>query len=190
MDTQEFDPNTLINPSSGLFARNPSHASVAETAEDQADIVKAIKGAGRQREILHLEYKDKENLPMMPGILKIRGMSEEQLEGFCKNLMRSKPNIFRVYLKLGDYPSAKEINNNNIQQMGSNKQRMHTDVGLAISKVLADQTNNIVELNYLVTNSEPGQFNSVGRAAATTEEEYQNDEFFQPEIIIEFFPNS
>jgi len=187
---EDVDPKALINPSSGLLARNPSHIGIAETAEDQSDIVRAIKGAGRHKELAHLTYEDKDNLPMFPGILRIREMAPEQVENFCKNLMRARPNIFRIHIKLGEYPSNSEIRTKDIEKLSSHQPRHHIDVGEAISKVLCDPNNRIVELNYLVTNTTPGQFNAEGRAAAATEEEYKNDKFFKPEIIIEYFPNN
>jgi hypothetical protein len=186
--TENFNPNAMKNPSSGLYGRNPTHQELADYAEDQSDIVKAIKDSGTKRMRVSYDYSDmdKANPPPLAGVLNIRSMTTEQAQQFCKNLMRTRPNIFKVEVKLGDYPSARPIQNGKTRLLNSNKARFHTELGDKIGDILTDSNMLVTHLVYTVHNAEPGYFHATGQVFGTTEEEYKNDLFFKPTINFEF----
>lgn len=188
----EFNPNTIINKSSGLFARNPSHILEADNAEYQSDIVDAIKKTGVKRMQIRYDYSDidKKSPPPLSGILKIREMSQEQAISFCKNLMRSKPNIFQVHIKLGDYQSLRRIDNAKTRLLDSRKPRFHTEIGEKMGDLLADKTMLVTEIRYVVHNADPGYFSATAEVYGTTETEYFNDELFAPQIAFDFIKTS
>lgn len=186
MTTAEKD--AIINPSSGLFARNPTHIEEANDANDQEDIVKAIKGAGAKQIRVRYAYADvdpKNPIPLM-GILKIRDMPEESIVKLCQNLMRNRPNIFRVNIKLGNYPSARRIDNNKTRVLASSKQRHPTEIGEKIGDLFADKALNVVEISYRVNDMNQGAFSTTAEVHATTSDEYSSDEFFSPVIEFEY----
>ena len=184
----QLDPNAVINQSSGLFARNPTHVQLAENAEDQSDIVKAINYSGVKRMTVRYDYSEMDKgtpLPLM-GILKIREMDREAAMNFCRNLMRSRPNIFKVHIRLGDHQNIRRIDNQDTRLLAGQKPRFHTEIGEKMGAVLSDKRYLVTELKYVVHNAEPGQFNSTAEVYGTTEEEYMDDEKFSPVIEIEF----
>ncbi len=186
--TEEFNPDSVKNPSSGLYGRNPTHRELAYHAEDQSDIVKAIKESGVRRIQVSYDYADMDpsNPPPMMGIVEIRTMTTEQAQKFCRTLMRSRPNIFKVHIKLGDYPNAKRLDSGKIRMLNSNKPRFHTELGDKIGDILADKALLVTELVYIVHNADPGYFNATGEVYGTTEEEYVDSENFKPTINFEF----
>ncbi len=182
------DKNSLINPSSGLYSRNPTHVTEADNADDQSDIVKAIRDTGTKRMRVQYDYSSpdpKNQLPLM-GIRRIREMSEESIIKFCQSLMRTRPNIFKVHIKLGNYPNAKRIDNVKVRQLNANKPRFHTEVGEKMGEVLSDRNMNVVEIKYNVNNAETGYFSATAEVYGTTMEEYTNDDYFAPVIEFEF----
>ena len=182
----------LINKSSGLFNRNPTHMMEADNAEYQNEIVDAIKKSGVKRMQIKYDYSDidKKSPPPMSGILKIREMNEEQAISFCKNLMRCKPNIFKIHIKLGDYPSLRRIDNSKTRLLDSRKPRFHTEIGEKMGTLLADKSMLITEIIYVVHNADPGYFNATAEVYGTTEEEYFSDKLFSPKIAFEFIKTS
>jgi hypothetical protein len=188
--TKEFDPNAVRNPSSGLFGRNPTHQEVAEYAKDQSSIVKAINASGKgvQRMRVTYDYYDMDpaSPPPMAGITDIRSMSLERAQQYCKTLMRSRPNIFRMEIKLGDYPSQRRVDNIRTRMLNSDEPRFHTELGDKIGEILADKTMLVTHLVYTVHNAEPGSFHATGEVFGTTEAEYFDDENFKPSINFEF----
>ena len=188
MSENEFNPNAMINPSSGILARNPTHAVEAQNADDQSEIVKAIRDSGVKRMTVKYDYSDIDSgtpLPLM-GILKIREMPVESAIKFCKNLMRSRPNIFKVHIKLGNYPTAQRMNNPKIRLLNSQTPRFHTEIGEKMGELLADKAMLITEIKYVVHNADTGYFNATAEVYGTTEEEYIDDELFAPTIEFEF----
>jgi hypothetical protein len=184
----EFNPDAVRNPSSGLLARNPTHIQEAKDADDQSDIVNAIKQSGVKRMRIRHDYTDvdKSNPPPLVGVLKIRDMTEEAAVNFCKNLMRSRPNIFTVHIKLGDYPNARRLDNSKTRMLNANKARFNTEVGAKMGEILADRNMNVTELKYIVSSAEPGRFDATSEVYGTTQEEYFDDEHFKPVIEFEF----
>lgn len=183
-------PEEVMHPT-GVLYRNPSHIREAERASDQSEIVKAIMGAKRQRIYEKLDYKDKpESQLVLPGFLKIREMGPESTEKLLKSLMRFRPNIFKVIINLGHYPNARRIDNNKTRMIGATKPRFHTEVGEEIAKCLSDPSMLVVKVEYVVHNSEPGSFYATGEVyGVPTQDEYLNNEFFEPTIELEYFPN-
>jgi hypothetical protein len=175
----------------GVMYKNPSHIREAERAADQSEIVKAIIGAKRQRVFERLDYKDKPEIQMiLPGFTKIREMGPESIERLMKSLMRFRPNIFKVHISLGHYPNARRIDNYKTRGIGASKPRFHTEVGEEIGKCLSDPQMLVTDVLYTVHNSEPGSFYATGEVMGVpTQEEYLNEEYFEPVIEIEYFPN-
>jgi len=186
--TDTFDPNAVRNPSTGLFARNPTHIKEAQYASDQSDIVKAIKDTGVKRMIVTYNYAeiDNKNLPPLMGIRKIREMTTESAIKFCQSLVRSRPNIFRIHVKLGDYPGAKRVDNGKTRLLNSSKPRFHTEIGEKMGDILADRNLNVTEIKYIVHNADPGYFSATAEVYGTSKEEYHDDQFFAPMIEFEF----
>jgi len=180
--------NEITNPSSGLPMRNPTHIEEANNAEDQSDIVRAIRDSGVKRMIVSYDYSnmDKQSPPPLSGITKIREMNAEQAKAYCRNLMRSKPNIFRLHIKLGEYDKKKRIVNAKTRLLDSAKARFHTEVGDKIGDLLADKTMLVTEINYKVENNEPGTFRATAEVWGVDQEDYFNNETFTPTIQFEF----
>jgi len=178
------------NPSSGLATRNPTHMFEADRARTQSDIVKSIKARdpGKQGEIVWLyDEATRKNGPVpMSGILKIRDMDDKAIEGFCKSLLRTRPNIYKLHIVLGDYPNKKDVSSPKVRALYSREPRFPSNVAEDIAMVLSDRRLNIVELLYEVTNTEPGTFSSYCKAYGVTQEEYEDDTLFSPAIRIEF----
>ena len=188
MTDKQTNSDALINPSSGLYARNPTHITEAKYAENQDDIVKAIKDSGVKRMTIKHDYSNvdpKTPIPMM-GILKVREMSSESAIRFCQSLMRSRPNIFKVHVKLGEYSSAHRIDNLKTRMMNSNKPRFHTEIGEKMGDLLSDKAMLVTEIKYTVHSADTGYFSATAEIHGTTEEEYFDDKLFSPTIEFEF----
>jgi len=176
------------NESSGLPYRNPTHMTEAENAEDQSDIVKAIRQTGVKRMVVTYNYNnlDTQNPPPLAGIIGVRSMTTEQAQRYCVTLMRSKPNIFKVQIKLGDYENQKRLSNPKTRVLDSSKARFQSEIGEKIGDVLADKTMYVTELIYTVNNNDPGQFNATAEVYGVDEQTYYDDEKFNPMIKFEF----
>jgi hypothetical protein len=189
MEEDRFNPNSNLNPSSGLFGRNPTHVDIANEAANQDEIVKAIKGSGA-KEGQVTWYYDKVDpdigAPPCSGITKIRNMSESEVEGFCQNLMRTRPNIYRLHLILGKYPNKRKIDNPKTNQLSSRKPRFPREIGNKLATVLSDKSLYTTEIIYTVHNTEPGFFNATAEVFGVSEADYYNDELFSPAIRIDF----
>jgi hypothetical protein len=185
----EIDKDAVKNPSSGLYGRNPTHILEANDAEDQSDIVKSIKGSGAKRMRVLYEYKDADmsSPPPLAGILKMREMSEQDAVAFCKNMMRTRPNIFKAHIKLGNYPTSLRIDNRRTRLLNSRKPRFHTEIGEKIGALLADKTVLVTEIKYVVHNADPGYFNATAEVyGVRTMEEYLDEKSFNPSIEFDF----
>lgn len=181
-----------INKSSGLPYRNPTHVEEAENAEDQADIVKAIKNTGVKQMVVTYDYKnmDKQSPPPLAGITKIKEMTPEEAIEYCKSLLRSKPNIFRIDIKLGDYPSQKRISNSKTNLLNSSRPRFHTELGEKLGEIITDKTMLVTQIIYKVNSVEAGQYSAQAEVYGTNIEEYENEELFGPIIQFEFIKTS
>lgn len=184
---QKLDPDAMHNPSTGMLVRNPSHVEVAANAEDQRQIVQAIKEHRVSWQKAIYDYSDRSRIPGLPGMLKIREMNEHNMLGFCATLLRAKPNITGIHIKLGDYPGAHEYTGPKVSKLRSYEPRAPREIAEDFASLLSDPSLNIVELRYTVNNAMPGNFEAVATAKVTNMEEYQDDRLFEPHLEIEFF---
>jgi len=181
-------PEEVMHPT-GVFFKNPSHVREAEKSENQSEIIKAIRGAGRNRITEVFTYEDRKAPDCLPGAVHIREMEEEELKSFFKSLMRIRPNIFKIHIQLGKYDNVKQIMDPKIYSIGSTKPRFPTEIAEELANAFSDHRFRICELVYTVHNSDPGNFNSTCEAYETIDSEYKNDEKFDPRILIEHFEN-
>lgn len=188
---ERLDKNAMYNPSTGLLVKNPTHMEVAETSDDQVEIVNAI----RDMRVKHMKSiydytdynaKSPSPIPGLPGVLKIRDMEEEEMIGFFRVLMRVKPLITRVALKLGDYDFKREYRGTKIQKLDARKPRHPTEVAVLMADLMSDKTLSIIEMEYKVNSAKAGEFQARGKAFGTREEDYLNDELFKPYLEIEY----
>jgi hypothetical protein len=182
----EFDPNAIINPSSGLYGRNPTHVDIAKTARDQEELAKAVREAGASNVPIVYDYRnvDLKNPPPLMGITKIRNMSLEEATGFCKSMLRSKPNITKLHIKLGEYPRTQRIENGKIRALNSTQPRYYSEIGEKVADILTDKSMLIVELLYVVHATEP--FSASAVAYGTNQTDYSNNELFGPLIELDY----
>lgn len=186
-DENKINPDASHNPSSGMLVRNPTHVEVAADAENQREIVNAIREAKVKWQKAVYDYSDKGRIPGLPGMLKIREMDEPNMLGFCMTLMRAKPSITGIKLKLGEYDGARDYAGPKVGKLRSHKPRNPTEIAEALATLLADRSLNVVEVEYKVNSSTPGAFEAVAFAKIVSEEEYQNDENFSPYLEIEYY---
>lgn len=184
-DQHKINPEDKYNPSSGMLVRNPSHEEVAARANDQREIVAAIKESKANWQKAVYDYSDPSRIPGLPGILKVRSLDEKNLLGFCLSLMRAKPNITGISLKLGDYENATEVRGGRINNLHSLQPRNPSDV----AKDLADlfMSSNIVEFNYTINSAKIGSFSATATAKEVDDETYKDDSLFKPYLEIEYF---
>lgn len=186
MEDKSINPDAKYNPSSGLQVRNPTHERVADSADDQREIVETIKQARAKRMKAVYDYTNPKLLPGLPGLIKIREMTEEDILGFCRTLMRAKPNIIGIELSLGNYPDAKECRSNKLAALNSRKPRNPTEVAADVAELFNDATLNIVDFEYKINSATPGLFESVAKARVVSDESYADDSNFHPRLEIEY----
>jgi hypothetical protein len=188
VDPSKVDPDSMINPSSNLYVRNPSHQDQAERAKDQEELVEAIREVqGKRRtKVYTYEGGDTSDEVTLPGVLDIRSMKHGEIQEFCKSLMRLKPNITRLHLSLGDYPNTREFRGPRVQRLQSTKPRNPTEIAEDVAELMHDSTNRVVELDYQVNNAKPGQFEAIGKAWVADESDYQDDSCFNPVLTIDY----
>jgi len=174
-----------INPKTGLFIKNPTRIDITANAENQQDIVDAVKGIKQKMARLVYQYGDidKADPPPLSGILKIREMTEEQKVGFFKSLMRFKPQIIKLHINLGDYTNKRKVVNQKTNLLNSNKPRFHTEVAEKMAEVFSDIPN-VVELVYTV-NLTPSSILATAEVFSVSDEDYANNDLFAPAIGIE-----
>jgi len=182
-------PEDVMHPT-GVFFRNPTHVDEANDAADQSQIVKAIKGAKRERATQVLKYDEESKPWVLPGFSKVKDLNEVEMAGLLKSLMRYRPNIFKVHIKLGEYPSARQIINHKTKKIDSYEPRFYTEVGERIADVLADKTLNVTEIIYTVHNSDIGAFSASAEVFGFAEDsEYEDEDLFTPAVLVEYFSN-
>jgi hypothetical protein len=178
-----------MNPSTGILYRNPTTEDASARAKNQTEIVKQIIGSGKK--VLTEIFSPDASNGAMPGLKKIREMSEETLSKFFLTMFRSRPNIFSVHIKLGEYSSAKEVRANN-KLVSAIKIQTHTeyrDLAQSFAELFADKRLNVVEVVWRLSSSSPGNFYVDVEVFGADEEEYANNELFSPAIGVEYFPN-
>jgi hypothetical protein len=183
---KKVDPDAMHNPSTGVLVRNPSHVEVAERAEDQRQIVDAIKASGATWQKAIYDYSDRSRIPGLPGALKLRDMNEPNMLGFCATLLRAKPNITGILVKFGDYPSAREYTGPKVSRIRSHQPRPPSEIAEYFASLLSDPTLHVVELRYTVNNAAPGNFESIATAKVANPDEYDDERLFEPRIEIEY----
>jgi len=183
-------PEDVMHPD-GTFYRNPTHIEEAIGAADQSQLVKAISGAKSQKNEIILRYTE-DNKPWdLPGFAKFRELSEEEILGLCKSLMRYRQNIFRIHIQFGRTTNAKKLNNTKVRLLSSSEPRFHTEVAGRIADILSDQSIYVCDLIYEVQNADSGNFSAVGEVYyIDSKEEWESDEFFQPAVSIDYFQNA
>ena len=184
-----IDKDAIRNPADGIIARNPTRLEITKNSESQKEIMEAVMGvtyAPTDTVVYDYSSIDREDPPPMAGVLKIREMSESQLKGFFKSLMRSKPNIVKMQLKLGEYQNKSRVINSRAALLNSNKQRFHTEVAERLADVFADHTVNVVEVIYKVNNKDQNYFSATAEVYSVPSEDYNDDKLFAPAIGIEY----
>jgi hypothetical protein len=178
-----------MNPSTGILYRNPTTEDASARSDNQSEIVKHILGSGK-KVMTEIFEPDSVN-GVLPGLKKIREMPEEVLAKFFLTMFKTRPNIFSVHIKLGDYPDSKEIRKNNklLSALQITKQTEHREIAASFAELFADRNLNVVELQWELKSSAPGNFYVEVSALGTTEENFSDDELFSPAIGVEYFPN-
>jgi hypothetical protein len=178
-------PEQTINPKTGLYSRNPTRLEITASAENQQEIVDAVVGIKSRVGRFAYQYGDidKTDPPPLSGVLKIKEMTEDQLKGFFKSLMRFKPNIIKMHINLGNFANKKRVNNTKTNLLSSNKPRFHTEVAEKLADVFSD-THNVVEVLYTVALT-PNSLVASAEVYSVSDEDYNNAELFSPAIGIE-----
>jgi len=186
---KNVNPEDVMHPT-GVYFRNPTHMEEADNADVQSQIVKAIVGAKREHKTEVLTYKEDAKPWVLPGIAHIREMDQPAVEQLCKSLMRFRPNIFKIHIKLGEFPETKMVETPKTRNLSSFEPRFHTDVAKKLSEILSDRTLNVTEIIYTVHSAEAGNFRATGEVFGyVDDEDYESDEFFDPAVLIEYFSN-
>lgn len=184
-DSNKIDPNSKYNPSSGMLVRNPSHEDVSERARNQREIVDSIRESKANWQNAIYDYSDPSRIPGLPGMLKIRELDEKNMLGFCLTLMRAKPNITGITLKLGDYEGATEVRGQKILRLHSRVPRNPSEIAEDLADLLFSA--NVVEFEYKVNNAKTGEFDAVATAKEVDDEQYKDNSRFKPRLEIEYF---
>jgi hypothetical protein len=186
-----IDPNTMVNPSSNMIARNPTRVDLSKDADDQREIVSAIKDAQARRMKVFYEYKHLEDgsweFTGLPGLIKFHEMSDPELVEFCRTMMRCKPNITGIELSLGKYNDIKEYTGPKIGKLNFRKPRYPTEVAEDWASLIGDKALRVVKVQWQIKSAGPGAFECIGKAWTTSEDEYNDKEKFSPSLDIEYF---
>jgi len=188
---ENLDKDSKVNPSSGLYARNPTR-EVIPYAENQRDIVDQIKNAGAQQRKIQYKYhrdeKGKWRYSGVPGTIYLKEMTENQLEEFFKTLLRSKPNVIGIELELGNYESKAPYTGSKLNTLSFNKPRNTSEVARDMASLFGDPSSQIVEFSWKINSAAAGGFRTTAAAqVATDKEEYDNEDNFSPILRIEYF---
>lgn len=178
----------------GIFYRNPTHLEEAERALTQSDIVKQVNQSRRGRQHELFEYTEEKESRYLPGTIKIREMVRagepveenaiDPLIGYFNSFLKVRPSIYMARIRLGDYPSQQEVKNRYVTRVGSTNPRSYKDISKSIAELF--RAHNIVDFAYVVESATPGKFSSRAFAFETTDPEYDNDQYFNPIVEIEY----
>lgn len=190
---EKLDKNAAINPSSNLYARNPTRMEISH-AENQRDIVDQIKAAGAgHKKIRYLYVRDEEGnweYSGLPGVLYVKEMTDEQLEEFFRTLLRSKPNIIGLNLSLGEYKNKAPYTGTKLSALNFNRPRHPTDVAADMASLFGDPALRIVEFSWQINSAAAGSFRTEAKAYSVPQEDYDDKEQFSPCLTIEYFQHS
>jgi hypothetical protein len=174
----------------GIFWRNPTHIYEGEKASDQSEIVKAIKGINKKVQKETIRFGEDVRSVVLPGFEHIRDMPKEELQSLCKNLMRYRPNIFKVSIVLGpSYPKENvvKVENREVTELFLDTPQDQTFVGERLGNLLYAKA---ISIRFEVTGAKRGEFSSECEVyALDNDETYNNDEYFEPVVVIEYYPN-
>jgi hypothetical protein len=176
-----------INEDGRIF-RNPSHIDVADEADNQREIVQAIKKAQRKLQRVELKFDDKTEIKALPGTLHIREMDQEQLVGYFKSMLKCYPNIIGIHIILGKYPNTRMFDGPELNALNMNKQRFPSELAEKLAALFAKD--NIIEMKYAIESLSTDNFLVKTQAAVAPDEEYKNNELFNPIIEIEFISHN
>jgi hypothetical protein len=174
-----------------VFFRNPSLVGKADDVDNQQELVQKLMAEKKASGEITFEYTDESKPCSFPGFAKIRDLKKSQLTGLFNSVLRYKPNIIQLHIRLGHYPNAKQLHSVALNECGASKPRWPRDIAPKFANVFSDPNKKIVEFIYVVSNAEPGNFRAHAQAMyVETEEEYRNEEYFEPAIGIRYFvPN-
>lgn len=175
-----------INEATGHYYKNPTRLEITEMAENQQEIVDAMKGT-YEFGVEEYHYNDGDPAPKpLMGITKIKEMNEEEITEFFKTLFRYRTHITSLHLSLGNYPGKKKISNNKTNALNGKKRRLHSELAKLIADIFNDGGRNIVEIKYTIS-KDPKNFYTRFEIYETNDKEYENEELFQPAFGIEYF---
>lgn len=184
-DQTKVDPDAKYNPSSGMLVRNPSHEDVSARAEDQRQIVESIRETKANWQKAIYDYSDPSRIPGLPGMLKIRELDEKNMLGFCLTLMRAKPNITGITIKLGDYENTTDVRGQKITNLHSRVPRNPSEIAEDLADLMTAY--NIVEFEYKINSAKTGEFDAVASAKQVDDEQFKDKSRFKPYMEIEYF---
>lgn len=181
-------PEDVLGPT-GIYSKNPTHYIAGKRVKSQNELIAQIRQAGKQRLVEVVDYTT-DDKQILPGFKEIIDLSEEEVLKLCKTLFKSRPNIFAISFKLGDFPSTKRLTSQKVTALSSRVPRHSNEVAERFADLLYDKSLRVVEVSYTVENATPGQFTAVAEAVGcTSEEEYRNPEFLHPVLVIEYISN-
>ena len=174
----------------GVFWRNPTHIYEGEQAESQSDIVKEIKGANLSVKKETLRFGEDVRNIILPGFNDVRTMDKESLIVLGRNLMRYRPNIFKVSIVLGpEYPQeeVRRLETREARELVLSEPKDQTYIGERIGALLANQA---ISIRFEIISGKLGQFATECEAYAVQNNEvYKDDSLFTPVVIVEYYPN-
>lgn len=175
-----------INDATGHYYKNPTRLEITEMAENQQEIVDAMKGTYEfGTEQYHYNDGNPEPKPLM-GITKIKEMNENEIIQFFKTLFRYRTHITSLHLSLGNYANKRKVSTNKTNALNGKKKRLHSELATLIADIFNDGSRNVVEIKYMIS-KDPKNFYTRCEIYETSDAEYENEELFQPAFGLEYF---
>lgn len=171
-------PSQIFNKSTGLLKRNPSHLVEAESARNQTDIVRAIQGhPGKKKCDIEIDYNEekKKTTSRFPGFYWFLDENNKRSFDTIKNtftsVLRFRPTVIQVQTSLADIDPTlmKELNHPKVRAVGHAAPRPAKETAEKIADLLADDTLNVVSLDYAIVSSSDQIFAAEARAWVTDE---------------------
>ena len=117
-------------------------------------------------------------------------MDKESLIVLGRNLMRYRPNIFKVSIVLGpEYPQeeVRRLETREARELVLSEPKDQTYIGERIGALLANQA---ISIRFEIISGKLGQFATECEAYAVQNNEvYKDDSLFTPVVIVEYYPN-
>jgi hypothetical protein len=178
----------IFNPSTGMLYKNPSHLEEALRASNQTELLKMLSDRGRQKLTETFKFDEGRQL-FLPGFKRFLELEFEEVQGLMNSLMRSRPNIFKVHIRLGDYPTGKRVENRNIRALHLVAPQPPSEIGKLLANAIFDKNDRVVELLFSCSSIDSGNFHADCTAVGTTKEEFEDKELFKPIVEISYFQN-